>query len=141
MIKDLLKQEKTCSTRLMTKSQLHKLIIPSVPDRGGRTGELQPPPPEMPAFMQRQNQPQTQRQGRGGQNNYNQDGQSGRGHHNDNKWFNEQTYRHQSDFERFQNQNYHGGDGGNRGGNNHYGQGGRGGGRGGYTGGGSRNRY
>lgn len=37
----------------MTKSQLHKIIIPKVPDRGGRTGELEPPPPEMPAFMQR----------------------------------------------------------------------------------------
>jgi hypothetical protein len=39
-ILDLLKQEKTCSTRLMTRSHLHKIIIPKVPDRGGRTGGL-----------------------------------------------------------------------------------------------------
>lgn len=56
--KDVLNQEKTCSTRLMQSTQLHKIIIPKVPDRGGRTGELQPPPPEMPAFMQRQQQQQ-----------------------------------------------------------------------------------
>ena len=38
-----------------------------VPDRGGRAYELEPPPPEMPSFMKRQDQPQQQRQGgRGG---------------------------------------------------------------------------
>ncbi len=61
---DLLKQEKTCSTRIMTKSHLHKIIIPQPPDRGGRTNEMQAPPGEMPAFSQRRhsNNPQNQRQ-------------------------------------------------------------------------------
>ena len=48
----------------MTRSKLHKIIISKVPDRGGRTGDLQPPPPEMPAFMQRQQQQQQQQQQR-----------------------------------------------------------------------------
>ena len=34
-----------------------------VPDRGGRAYEHDIPPPEMPSFMQRQQQPQQQRQG------------------------------------------------------------------------------
>ncbi len=55
---DLLNQEKTCSTRVMTRSDLHKIIIPKVPDRGGRTHELQPPPPEMPSFQKRRHQQQ-----------------------------------------------------------------------------------
>jgi len=61
---DLLRQEKTCSTRIMTKSHLHKIIIPKPPDRGGRTYELEAPPAEMPSFMQRRHSthPQNQRQ-------------------------------------------------------------------------------
>ena len=60
---DLLKQERTCSTRIMTKSHLHKILIPKPPDRGGRTNDLQAPPPEMPSFMKRRNteKPQYQR--------------------------------------------------------------------------------
>jgi len=48
----------------MCRSQIHKIIIPKVPDRGGRTCELEPPPPEMPKFMQRKSashNPQAQR--------------------------------------------------------------------------------
>lgn len=111
----------------MTKSDLHKIIIPKVPDRGGRTCELQPPPPEMPAFMQRKTsaQPQAQRpqqyQGGGGRGGHD-------GRRFDNKWSNDgQNFRPQSEFDRYQNQDYHGG-GGNSGGY-------RGGGRGGYRGG------
>jgi hypothetical protein len=48
----------------MVRSKLHKILIGKVPDRGGRTGELQPPPPEMPAFMQRQQQQQQQQRQR-----------------------------------------------------------------------------
>jgi hypothetical protein len=51
----------------MARSHLHKIIIPKVPDRGGRTSQLEPPPPEMPAFMQRRGsaQPQQQRHDHG----------------------------------------------------------------------------
>jgi len=52
----------------MARSHLHKIIIPKVPDRGGRTSQLEPPPPEMPAFMQRKGsgqQPQQQRHDHG----------------------------------------------------------------------------
>jgi hypothetical protein len=47
----------------MCRSQIHKIIIPKVPDRGGRTCELEAPPPEMPKFMQRKtsSNPQAQR--------------------------------------------------------------------------------
>lgn len=103
---DLLNQEKTCSTRLMCRSDLHKIIIPKVPDRGGRTCELEPPPPEMPKFSQRKTSanPQSQRPnntrgGRGG-------GYNNRQNNNNNNW-----NQPQSDFERFQNQDYHGGEG------------------------------
>mgnify|MGYP001810536855 CR=1 FL=1 len=34
---DLCKQERASSTRVTIKSKLHKIIIPKVPDRGGRT--------------------------------------------------------------------------------------------------------
>lgn len=49
----------------MTKSHLHKIIIPKPPDRGGRTYELEAPPPEMPSFMKRKSSahPQNQRRG------------------------------------------------------------------------------
>ncbi|CAF0900298.1 unnamed protein product [Brachionus calyciflorus] len=129
---DLLKQEKTCSSRLMTKSQLHKVIIPKVPDRGGRTCELQPPPPEMPAFMQRKasNQPQGQRQQQGG----GRGGYDGRRNDNySNKWNDQggQNFRPKGDFERFQNTDYHGGTGNS---GDAYGRGGRGGYRGGRGG-------
>ena len=58
-----IKKKKTY-LRIMTKSHLHKIIIPQVPDRGGRTCELEAPPYEMPSFMQRRSSahPQGQRQ-------------------------------------------------------------------------------
>jgi len=37
------------------------LVLFQVPDRGGRAWELEPPPPEMPSFMKRQDAPQGQR--------------------------------------------------------------------------------
>lgn len=106
MILDLLKQEKTCSTRIMTKSHLHKIIIPKPPDRGGRTCEMNEPAAEMPSFMQRKNsqaKPQGQRQqnnrgggtrGRGGYQNKNHGGSQQR------------SDRPKSEFERFQDDNY-----------------------------------
>lgn len=37
------------------------LISLQVPDRGGRVWEQEPPPPEMPSFQKRVDQPQGQR--------------------------------------------------------------------------------
>ncbi|CAF1004687.1 unnamed protein product [Adineta steineri] len=50
---DLCHMEKTCGTKEMalTRSKLHKILIPKVPDRGGRTTELSAPPPDMPSFQ------------------------------------------------------------------------------------------
>ncbi len=120
----------------MTATKLHKIIIPKMPDRGGRTCELEPPPPEMPAFAQRSTpsapQPQAQRFGQGGRG-----GGGGGGNRSSNtNWSNKtdpNNYRAQSDFERFQNQDY-GGQSGGRGGGYSGGGGGRG--RGGGGGGG-----
>ncbi|KAK9881570.1 hypothetical protein WA026_016445 [Henosepilachna vigintioctopunctata] len=78
--------EKTSSSnvRKNTKTSIHKVIIGQVPDRGGRTNELAPPPPEMPSWQQRV--PDSQGGGRGGygrggsQQNYSRGrGQSGTG--------------------------------------------------------------
>lgn len=48
--------EKTASAsvRKNTKSAINNVVIGRVPDRGGRTDEIQPPPPEMPPWQQRQ---------------------------------------------------------------------------------------
>ncbi|CAL8072480.1 unnamed protein product [Orchesella dallaii] len=48
--------EKTASAsvRKNTKSAVNNVVIGRVPDRGGRTDEIQPPPPEMPPWQQRQ---------------------------------------------------------------------------------------
>jgi hypothetical protein len=49
---DLAIIEKTSSAtvRKNTQSAVNKVIIGSVPDRGGRTSEQQAPPPEMPSW-------------------------------------------------------------------------------------------
>jgi len=53
---DLVYFEKTSSglSRENTKSEVNKVMIGQVPDRGGRPSEAQPPPPEMPPWQQRQ---------------------------------------------------------------------------------------
>ncbi|KAG5675289.1 hypothetical protein PVAND_005201 [Polypedilum vanderplanki] len=77
--------EKTSSAnvRKNTKSKLQRHIIGKVPDRGGRTLELQKPPPEMPSWQKR-NDGGGRGGGRGG-GNFNQNrgnfNQSNRGHH------------------------------------------------------------
>ncbi|CAF4727796.1 unnamed protein product, partial [Rotaria sp. Silwood1] len=65
---DLCHMEKTCGTKEIasTRSKLHKILIPKVPDRGGRTTELQAPPPEMPSY-QRGGSAGGARRGGGGQ--------------------------------------------------------------------------
>ncbi|KAH8869394.1 Protein FAM98A [Schistosoma japonicum] len=52
----ILQIEKTSgkNARRYTSCDLNKILIGKVPDRGGRAWELEPPPPEMPAFKQRQ---------------------------------------------------------------------------------------
>ncbi|XP_039761668.1 protein FAM98A [Pararge aegeria] len=51
----LLQVEKTssASVRKNTQSEVNKVMIGRVPDRGGRPNEQQPPPPEMPSWQQR----------------------------------------------------------------------------------------
>ncbi|CAF4944553.1 unnamed protein product [Pieris macdunnoughi] len=51
----LLQIEKTssASVRKNTQSDVNKVLIGRVPDRGGRPNEQQPPPPEMPSWQQR----------------------------------------------------------------------------------------
>uniref|UniRef100_A0A2C9LAT8 Protein FAM98A n=1 Tax=Biomphalaria glabrata TaxID=6526 RepID=A0A2C9LAT8_BIOGL len=52
---DLTRLQKTSSgeARERTKCAINKILIGKVPDRGGRAWELEPPPPEMPAFTKR----------------------------------------------------------------------------------------
>ena len=50
---DLAIMEKTssASVRKNTRSSINKVIIGAVPDRGGRSWEQEPPPPEMPPWQ------------------------------------------------------------------------------------------
>lgn len=63
----LLQVEKTSSAtvRKNTRSDVNKVLIGQVPDRGGRPNEQQPPPPEMPSWQQRSSAPSGG--GRGGE--------------------------------------------------------------------------
>ncbi|XP_060072072.1 protein FAM98A-like [Ylistrum balloti] len=65
---DLTRLEKTSSgdAREKTKCAINRVLIPKVPDRGGRAWELEPPPPEMPSFMKREAAPQRPQSGHGG---------------------------------------------------------------------------
>ncbi|CRL01394.1 CLUMA_CG014466, isoform A [Clunio marinus] len=80
--------EKTSSAnvRKNTKSKLQRHIIGKVPDRGGRTLELQRPPPEMPSWQKRQPGSDNRGGGRGG------GGGNKRGNFNQNRGnFNQQS--------------------------------------------------
>ncbi|KAJ8922254.1 hypothetical protein NQ315_004191 [Exocentrus adspersus] len=74
---DLAIIEKTsnANVRRNTKSELNNVIIGRVPDRGGRTNEIAPPPPEMPSWQQRSTGGGGGRGGRGG-GNFNRGGAS-----------------------------------------------------------------
>ncbi|XP_019862142.1 PREDICTED: protein FAM98A-like, partial [Amphimedon queenslandica] len=63
---DLLSIERTSSgsVRQNTVSDINKVLIGSVPDRGGRPNETRPPP-EMPSFKQRTEAPREKRDGGG----------------------------------------------------------------------------
>ncbi|CAF4226440.1 unnamed protein product [Rotaria socialis] len=77
---DLCHTEKTCGTKEIatTRSKLHKILMPKVPDRGGRTTELQAPPPEMPSY-QRGGSAGGARRGGGGQQHQNNEQRGHRG--------------------------------------------------------------
>jgi len=137
--------EKVCSSqaRQNTRTSLNKVIIGSVPDRGGRTETMQAPPPEMPSWQQRQ--PDQGRgggqrgggRGRGGyQGNSNQGGggyqgnyQSGGGGYQGN---NQGNYQGGGGYQGNNQGSYQGGGGGGYQGNY------QGGGGGGYQGGGQK---
>lgn len=55
---DLAIVEKTSSASLRknTRSEVNRVLIGEVPDRGGRTAEIEPPPPEMPPWLSKNNQ-------------------------------------------------------------------------------------
>ncbi len=108
---------------------------------------MEPPPPDMPMFMQRKSgsNPQEQRHQRqdggrgGGSAGQGRGGGRGGGRRSENtKWCNEGMSHHrpQSDFERFQNQDYGSGSGNGNGNGGGYHSG-----RGGYRGGGRGGRY
>ncbi|KAF6200915.1 hypothetical protein GE061_005362 [Apolygus lucorum] len=54
----VLEKTSSASVRKNTQSSINKVIIGRVPDRGGRPEDQQPPPPEMPSWAPRANQPQ-----------------------------------------------------------------------------------
>jgi hypothetical protein len=65
----IIEKTSNSSVRKNTRSSLNKVIIGQVPDRGGRTSEQAPPPPEMPSWQQRTPGPSGGgRGGRGGGN-------------------------------------------------------------------------
>lgn len=49
----IIEKTSNSSVRKFTKSKIQRHIIGQVPDRGGRAHEHQPPPPEMPPWLQR----------------------------------------------------------------------------------------
>ncbi|XP_077284283.1 protein FAM98A [Arctopsyche grandis] len=49
----ILRKTSDAAVRVNTQSQVNKVIIGKVPDRGGRPSEQQAPPPEMPSWQQR----------------------------------------------------------------------------------------
>lgn len=61
---DLLHIERTnnATVRQHTQCDVNKVLIGSVPDRGGRPNETRPPP-EMPGFKQRTEAPKERREG------------------------------------------------------------------------------
>ncbi|KAJ3629782.1 hypothetical protein MTP99_014149 [Tenebrio molitor] len=64
----IIEKTSNSSVRKNTRSSLNKVIIGQVPDRGGRTSEQAPPPPEMPSWQQRTPGPSGGgRGGRGGE--------------------------------------------------------------------------
>ncbi|KRT82734.1 hypothetical protein AMK59_3513 [Oryctes borbonicus] len=62
----IIEKTSSASVRRNTKSAINRVIIGNVPDRGGRTNELAPPPPEMPSWQQRATGPPQGGGGRGG---------------------------------------------------------------------------
>uniref|UniRef100_A0A6P7FR81 Protein FAM98B isoform X1 n=1 Tax=Diabrotica virgifera virgifera TaxID=50390 RepID=A0A6P7FR81_DIAVI len=70
----IIEKTSSSSVRRNTRSSLNRVIIGQVPDRGGRTSEIAPPPPEMPSWQQRSAGPGGRGGGRGGGGNFNRGG-------------------------------------------------------------------
>ncbi|KRY30029.1 Protein FAM98A [Trichinella spiralis] len=74
------------SARKKTTTKIHKMTMEGkIPDRGGRTSEIQPPPPEMPSWQKRVTSrgggPHAGRRGRGGGGWSGQQSHAGGGQH------------------------------------------------------------
>ncbi|XP_012717037.2 protein FAM98B [Fundulus heteroclitus] len=67
------------SSRQKTACAVNKVLMGRVPDRGGRPSEIQPPPPEMPAWQKRQDGGGWGGRGGGGRGGGGGWGQGGRG--------------------------------------------------------------
>uniref|UniRef100_A0A8C4NDD1 Family with sequence similarity 98 member A n=1 Tax=Eptatretus burgeri TaxID=7764 RepID=A0A8C4NDD1_EPTBU len=76
---DLSRLYKTSSGSLREKTScaINKVRMGRVPDRGGRPNEIEPPPPEMPPWQQKQDQQSFVRGGGRGGAGYDQGGRSG----------------------------------------------------------------
>ncbi|KAK9299158.1 hypothetical protein QLX08_007772 [Tetragonisca angustula] len=159
---DIALMEKTsnASVRKNTQTEINKIIIGEVPDRGGRPYEQEPPPPEMPPWQKdRVPGPSTSGGGRGGrgggrgsgsnfQTSYNSDknSYSGNAGYGDSSYASNSGYSGQGGYGGAQGSGYGGGQGGGYGGGGQgsgYGGGGYGGrGQGGgYGGGGQKGGY
>ncbi|XP_014282273.1 protein FAM98B [Halyomorpha halys] len=120
----VLEKTSNANVRKNTQSSLNKVIIGRVPDRGGRPQDQQPPPPEMPSWAPRANQPQGGFGGDGGRGggrgggrvqggwNSSGDGYSGSRGHQDN--FQGRGRGYQDNYQGGGG-NYYQGGGGNRG--------------------------
>ncbi|XP_063695859.1 protein FAM98A [Culicoides brevitarsis] len=86
--------EKTSSAnvRRNTRSKIQRHVMGSVPDRGGRAYEHQPPPPEMPSWQKNRAQGGGGQGGGRGRGNHNQGGNRGgyQNHGNNQPWQNQQ---------------------------------------------------
>ncbi|XP_071834331.1 protein FAM98A-like [Apostichopus japonicus] len=146
---DLAKLKKTSSgvARESAKCPINKVLIGSVPDRGGRPTEATPPPPEMPSFMKRTEGSRGGGRGRGrGRGGRVQGGWSNQGDKSRGSWSQDRGNSQGGFQDRggYQADGYQGGGGGGGGGGIYQGGGGvdyqRGGHNGGYRGGGGHQR-
>lgn len=127
---DLTIIEKTsnASVRKNTRNDVTKIVIGNVPDRGGRTDEVEPPPREMPSWQQNR-VADASRGGRGGRGGGRRGGYRDRGDSSANFGQNQDSYdNRQASFDQ-PNYNNNRGDGNNerrgRGGGYQRGRGGR----------------
>ncbi|XP_015919135.1 protein FAM98A [Parasteatoda tepidariorum] len=108
---DLLTIEKTscAAVRKNTKCTINKVIIGSVPDRGGRPEEQQPPPPEIPSWQKNDSSSRggfnksADNRSRQGDNSYQQDRQRQYQAPRDDRQRKDQHYSHDNSRQQFRN--------------------------------------